>query len=80
MQADHTNRGYYPFGMGSAKNPYAQDDRKEAFNLYGACACMLMCTSLTWLAAASSPCMHLPMAHHNQLRMRGIYLPNPWRS
>ena len=34
-QADSTNRGYYPFGMGSAKNPYQQGDRKEAFNIYG---------------------------------------------
>ena len=33
---DQSNRGYYPFGMGSAKNPFAQEDRKEAFNAYGA--------------------------------------------
>ena len=35
LQADHSNRGYYPFGMGSAKNAFSQDDRKEAFNVYG---------------------------------------------
>ena len=35
MQVDQGNRGYYPFGMGSAKNPFAQEDRKEAFNAYG---------------------------------------------
>lgn len=36
LQVDQGNRGYYPFGMGSAKNPFAQEDRKEAFNAYGA--------------------------------------------
>ena len=35
LQVDQGNRGYYPFGMGSAKNPFAQEDRKEAFNAYG---------------------------------------------
>ena len=34
-QVDQGNRGYYPSGMGSAKNPFAQEDRKEAFNAYG---------------------------------------------
>jgi hypothetical protein len=37
LQVDQGNRGYYPFGMGSAKNPFAQEDRKEAFNAYGVC-------------------------------------------
>ena len=36
LQVDQGNRGYYPFGMGSAKNPFAQEDRKEAFKAYGA--------------------------------------------
>ena len=36
MQADRGNRGYFPFGTGSAKNPFSQEDRKEAFNAYGA--------------------------------------------
>ena len=36
LQVDQGNRGYYPLGMGSAKNPFAQEDRKEAFNAYGA--------------------------------------------
>ena len=39
LQVDQGNRGYYPFGMGSAKNPFAQEDRKEAFNAYGANLC-----------------------------------------
>ena len=34
MQANKSNRGYFPFGEGTAKNPYAQLDRKEALNLY----------------------------------------------
>lgn len=34
-KADKGNRGYFPFGMGSAKNPFSQEDRKEAFNAYG---------------------------------------------
>ena len=28
-QADCSNRGYHPYGMGTAKNPYQQLDRKE---------------------------------------------------
>lgn len=36
MQADRGNRGYFPFGTGSARNPFSQEDRKEAFNAYGA--------------------------------------------
>jgi hypothetical protein len=35
-QANRGNRGYFPFGTGSAKNPFTQEDRKEAFNAYGA--------------------------------------------
>lgn len=27
-QADCSNRGYHPYGMGTAKNPYQQLDRK----------------------------------------------------
>ena len=34
MQADTSNRGYHPFGMGTAKNPFQQLDRKEAWNGY----------------------------------------------
>ena len=33
-QADTSNRGYHPFGLGTAKNPYQQLDRKEAWNGY----------------------------------------------
>ena len=33
-QADSSNRGYHPYGMGTAKNPYKQLDRKEAWNGY----------------------------------------------
>ncbi|CAL8464781.1 g4316 [Coccomyxa elongata] len=35
LKADRGNRGYFPFGTGSAKNPFSQEDRKEAFNAYG---------------------------------------------
>lgn len=50
-QADHTNRGYYPFGMGSAKNPYSQEDRKEAFNAYG-----MLCFFLLFVSGWDVPC------------------------
>ena len=34
MQAGISNRGYHPYMEGSAKNPFAQADRKEGFNAY----------------------------------------------
>jgi isopenicillin N synthase-like dioxygenase len=34
LQADSSNRGYHPPGLGTAKNPFKQADRKEAYNAY----------------------------------------------
>ena len=58
LQVDQSNRGYYPFGMGSAKNPFAQEDRKEAFNAYGATPV------LAWLSCFPSGqlCVYIYMA------------------
>ncbi|KAK9829658.1 hypothetical protein WJX72_007150 [[Myrmecia] bisecta] len=35
LKAGKSNRGYYPVGAGSAKNPFGLGDRKEGFNIYG---------------------------------------------
>ncbi|KAK9841259.1 hypothetical protein WJX74_002727 [Apatococcus lobatus] len=35
IKANASQRGYYPYSMGSAKNSKGQHDQKEAFNVYG---------------------------------------------